>query len=97
LSYLHRFPIDTLKVDRSFVSRIANMESSPEKDTQIARTIVMLGHNLGLDVTAEGIETEAQLLILNDLDCKYGQGYFFDKPLSVLAAEELLANNLRSR
>lgn len=96
LSYLHRFPIDTLKVDRSFVSRIANRESSPEKYTQIARTIVMLGHNLGLDVTAEGIETEAQLLVLNDLDCKFGQGYFFDKPLSVFAAEELLANNLRS-
>lgn len=86
LSYLHRFPLDTLKVDQSFVRR---MEKDTEEDA-IVRTIVMLGHNLGMDVIAEGIETAEQLAILRKLGCEYGQGYFFAKPLPSDQATELL-------
>jgi EAL domain-containing protein (putative c-di-GMP-specific phosphodiesterase class I) len=86
LSYLHRFPLDTLKVDQSFVR---HMEHNPEEDT-IVRTIVMLGHNLGMDVIAEGIETAEQLAKLRSLGCEYGQGYFFSKPLPSDQATELL-------
>ena len=89
LNYLHRFPINTLKVDRSFVSRIdGNAESS--KYTQIVRTIIMLGQNLDLDIVAEGIETVRQLEVLQSLNCEYGQGYFFSKPLPSQAATKLL-------
>lgn len=88
LSYLHRFPVDTLKVDRSFVSR---MEDTAE-DAAIVQTIVMLSHNLGMDVVAEGVETESQMEKLRSLKCEYGQGYFFSKPLNEEAATALLAS-----
>ena len=91
LSYLHRFPLDTLKVDQSFVR---HMEYNPEEDT-IVRTIVMLGHNLGMDVIAEGIETAEQLAKLRSLGCEYGQGYFFSKPLPADQATELLKKSPR--
>lgn len=94
LSYLHRFPIDTLKVDRSFVSRMDLMEED-SKYTQIVRTIVSLGHNLDLDVIAEGIETEAQMNALQSLNCEYGQGYFFSKPINSEGATALLAEDLQ--
>lgn len=87
LSYLHRFPVDTLKVDRSFVSR---MEDTGE-DAAIVQTIVMLGHNLGMDVVAEGVETAAQRAKLEMLNCEYGQGYLFSKPLDSKAAAALLS------
>lgn len=78
LSYLHCLPIDTLKIDRSFISRIgANGEN-----TEIVKTIVTLAHNLGMTVTAEGIETIDQLMQLKAMQCDYGQGYFFSKPVS---------------
>ncbi|MDJ0705583.1 MAG: EAL domain-containing protein [Leptolyngbyaceae cyanobacterium MO_188.B28] len=86
LSYLHRFPTDTLKVDRAFVSR---MEDSSE-NAEIVKTIISLGHNLGMDVVAEGTETAEQSARLRDLDCEYGQGYFFSKPLPQEEAEALL-------
>ncbi len=89
LSYLHRFPIDTLKIDRSFVSRM-DLSEDEGKYSQIVRTIIALGHNLELDVIAEGIETSDQVQILQDLECEYGQGYFFAKPLSKEVATELL-------
>lgn len=85
-SALHHFPIDTLKVDKSFVRRLENSG----KYAEIASTIVILGHNLGMDVVAEGIETESQLQRLQALGCEYGQGYFFAKPLSAEAATALL-------
>ncbi len=87
LSYLHRFLVDTLKVDRSFVSRM----SDTGEDAAIVQTIVMLGHNLGMDVVAEGVETVAQRAKLQTLNCEYGQGYFFSKPLDSEAAAALLA------
>ncbi|HEX3250181.1 MAG TPA: EAL domain-containing protein [Pyrinomonadaceae bacterium] len=77
LSYLQRFPIDTLKIDRSFVTQM--MEN--EENLAIVRTIVALAQNLGMDVVAEGVETEDQLKLLRKLDCENGQGYLFSVPL----------------
>lgn len=91
LSYLHRFPIDTLKIDRSFVGRM----SSDSENSEIVRTIVTLAHNLGLDVVAEGVETHEQLAQLRTLQCEYGQGYFFSRPLDVAAVETLMAAKLQ--
>jgi diguanylate cyclase (GGDEF)-like protein len=88
LSQLHRFPIDALKIDRSFLQRIGG----EERDAEIIRTIVTLGHNLGLTVTAEGIETPLQLERLRGLGCESGQGYLFAKPLSVEQVEAMLAS-----
>lgn len=90
LSYLHRFPIDTLKVDRSFVMEV----ETPGGTAELVKTIVALGHNLGMNVVAEGIEERSQVQILRALSCEYGQGYFFAKPLPVEAAEDLLANHI---
>ena len=86
LSYLHRFPIDTLKVDRSFVMEM----ESPSGTAELVKTIIALGHNLGMNVVAEGIETESQAQRLQALQCEYGQGYLFAKPLPTQAAEDLL-------
>ncbi|PSF38438.1 diguanylate cyclase [Aphanothece hegewaldii CCALA 016] len=91
LSYLHRFPIDTLKVDQSFVRRMH--EENDNKYAQIVRTVVMLGHNLGLEVVAEGIETEEQMRSLLALNCEFGQGYFFAKPLPPCEATALLESD----
>ncbi|KYC35430.1 diguanylate cyclase [Scytonema hofmannii PCC 7110] len=86
LSYLHRFPVNTLKIDRSFVSR---MEDTDE-DAAIVQTIIMLSHSLGMDVVAEGVETVEQKAKLQALNCEYGQGYFFAKPLDSKTATALL-------
>jgi diguanylate cyclase (GGDEF)-like protein/PAS domain S-box-containing protein len=77
LSYLQRFPIDTLKIDRSFVTQM--MEN--EENLAIVRTIVALAQNLGMDVVAEGVETEDQLKLLRKLECENGQGFLFSTPL----------------
>ena len=89
LSYLHRFPINTLKIDKSFVT---NMGVNGE-NCEIVRAIVTLAHSLGLDVVAEGIETEEQLTQLKDLGCEYGQGFLFSKPINVTEATALLGTN----
>jgi len=86
LSYLHRFPTDMLKIDRSFVSRM----SFDNENAEIVRTIVTLAHNLGMSVTAEGVETAEQLALLKALKCEYGQGYFFSKPMDSEAATALI-------
>ncbi len=85
LAYLQRFPINTLKVDRSFVSDMDAFEN-----LVIVRTIVSLAHNLGLDVVAEGIETERQRDFLADLACECGQGFLFSRPLAEDRALEML-------
>ena len=87
-SYLHLFSMDTLKVDRSFVS---NMNQS-SKNYEIVSTIILLAHKLGMDVVAEGIETDIEKMALKNLDCEYGQGYLFAKPLPVTEVEQLLTN-----
>jgi EAL domain-containing protein (putative c-di-GMP-specific phosphodiesterase class I) len=86
LSYLHRFPISTLKIDRSFVSSMNDQNENAE----IVRTILMLARSLKMNVVAEGVETEEQLAQLALLECEYGQGYYFSKPLDVEAASKLL-------
>jgi diguanylate cyclase (GGDEF)-like protein len=86
LSYLCQFPVDTLKVDRSFVSRM----TSSDADRAIVQTIITLSHALGMNVTAEGIETAEQRQMLTNLNCEYGQGYLFSKPLSAEEATLLL-------
>lgn len=89
LSYLHRFPINTLKIDPAFVSLIG---IEPE-NWEIVQTILMLAHNLSLNVTAEGIETAQQLAQLRRLNCNYGQGYFFSGPLDTETTAALLASS----
>lgn len=86
LSYLHRFPLNTLKIDRSFVSRM----KANDRNSEIVRAIVTLAHTLGMDVTAEGVETQEQLEQLKLLRCEQGQGYLFSRPLNQKAAEALL-------
>ena len=86
LSYLHRFPIHTLKIDRSFVSRM----EADEKNVEIVRTIAALARNLGLEVIAEGVETELQRARLIELECGFGQGHLFDRALGAGAAAEIL-------
>ena len=76
LSYLASFPVHALKIDRSFVSRL----NGTAKNLSIVRSIVSLGQNLGLDVIAEGVETEAQLEYLRAMKCEYAQGYYFSRP-----------------
>jgi EAL domain-containing protein (putative c-di-GMP-specific phosphodiesterase class I) len=83
LSNLHSFPINTLKIDRSFITHMVENNENAE----IVRTIAGLAQNLGMDVVAEGVETMEQLEILRALGCKYGQGYFFSKPLDTQDAE----------
>lgn len=86
-AYLHRMPYDTLKIDRSFVSRLEKGDDSNE----IVKAIVDLAHNLRMSVVAEGVETERQLGKLRDMGCEYAQGYFFAKPLSDDDATQLIA------
>ncbi|MBI1855330.1 MAG: EAL domain-containing protein, partial [Chloroflexi bacterium] len=90
LGYLHTLPIDTLKIDRTFISRIGNDGSGSE----IVRTILALAHDLGMKVVAEGVETEEQLSNLKLMECEYGQGYLFAKPIDSQTASILLAEPL---
>ncbi len=89
LSYLNRFPIDTLKVDRSFVT---SMSESTENG-ELVRAIITLSHALGIDVVAEGIETINQLHQLRILNCEYGQGYLFSRPVTPKEATKFVTNN----
>jgi diguanylate cyclase (GGDEF)-like protein/PAS domain S-box-containing protein len=86
LSRLPRFPIDALKIDRSF---IANMDSDRES-REIVRLIVMLAHSVGLKVVAEGTETADQIKELRQLGCEMAQGYFYSPPVSSQSASGLL-------
>ncbi|WP_071992245.1 EAL domain-containing protein [Leptolyngbya sp. PCC 6406] len=88
LSYLHRLPVDSLKVDRSFVQHI----HTDKRNHQILATIMALGNQLELDVIAEGSETQEQLEHLQDLGYKFAQGHFFSHPLSGPATEVLLGH-----
>jgi diguanylate cyclase (GGDEF)-like protein/PAS domain S-box-containing protein len=90
LSYLHNFPVHTLKVDRSFVSR---MEDAPNQ-AEIVRAIVSLAQNLGMEVTAEGVETRAQADALQALNCTSAQGFLFSRPLPAEEAEQLIVSGI---
>jgi diguanylate cyclase (GGDEF)-like protein len=91
LGYLHRLPIDALKVDRSFISR---MESA-DQPLQLVRTILALSRNLGLDAIAEGVTTVEQLRRLRALGCRFAQGYLFSAPLDADSMTTLLESNPR--
>ncbi|MGM9950901.1 MAG: putative bifunctional diguanylate cyclase/phosphodiesterase [Lysinibacillus sp.] len=79
LSYLKQFPIDTLKIDRSFIQNI----STEETGIAMVEAIIKIAHALNLDVVAEGVEERKELQILKGYSCEYVQGYYFSKPLSV--------------
>ena len=91
LSYLQRFPFQTIKIDRSFV---AAMKDSG--NTEIIRAIVALAGALKMEVTAEGVETAEQLKDLKGLSCEFGQGYYFDKPLTLEDARAVLQVRMRA-
>ncbi|MBZ5570735.1 MAG: EAL domain-containing protein, partial [Acidobacteriia bacterium] len=93
LSRLRRIPVDTLKIDRVFIS---NMDSDPES-LEIVKVIIMLAHNLGLKVVAEGTETAEQIQTLQQLNCEAAQGYFYSKPAEAAAISALLAKSNGSR
>jgi len=86
LSYLSRLPIQTLKIDRSFVSQAGEELSN----LAVVQCVLALARNLRLHVTAEGIETERQLEQLRTLDCYYGQGYYLGRPLDIQAARAMI-------
>jgi EAL domain-containing protein (putative c-di-GMP-specific phosphodiesterase class I) len=89
LSRLQRFPVDTLKIDRAFISR---MDTDLET-REIVRIIVMLAHGLRLKVVAEGVETQAQVDLLKEIGCELAQGYLYSKPVPAEAIEQLLRSN----
>jgi EAL domain-containing protein (putative c-di-GMP-specific phosphodiesterase class I) len=86
LSYLHSFPIDVLKIDRSFVGRMTEGDQA----LQIVRTIIELARVLEIDVVAEGIETAEQYQLLREMGCRFGQGYLFARPLPAEQVSALL-------
>ena len=90
LSCLHQFPIDILKIDRSFINRIG----TEKKYLDIVRAIINIGHSLNLEIIAEGVETAAQLAELKQLQCYAAQGYFFYKPLDAKSIQQLIIDNL---
>jgi len=92
LSYLQRLPIDTLKVDRSFVSRIQN---SPDGNRNIVEAIISLAHRLDMIVVAEGVENLEQHAILLNMGCQFGQGYLFSRPLPKDKVDELIKEMLK--
>jgi len=90
LSYLRRLPLDTIKVDRSFVSGLGADGRDATVDLPIVQAVISLAHGLGIDVVAEGIESARQLTALRELACDRGQGYYFARPLPPEEMETLL-------
>lgn len=86
LAYLRSFPVQRIKIDKAFIDDIG----SPENPGAIARAVTNLGHSLGMQVTAEGVETEDQLRFLSDLDCDEIQGFFVSEPLAAQAVPEFI-------
>ncbi|MCZ4293279.1 bifunctional diguanylate cyclase/phosphodiesterase [Vibrio sinaloensis] len=87
LSVLNEYPVDVLKVDRSFVSRLALGQSNADN---LCRAIISMAHTIDLEVVAEGVETPEQLAILRQHHCNYVQGYLKSKPLTVCKIEQVL-------
>ena len=92
LAHLKRFPVGALKIDRSFVRGVPN----DHQDSSIVRNIVALSQSLGLEVVAEGVETEAQFSFLNDLGCDQVQGFWFSPPQPIAQIQEMLTKGLMS-
>lgn len=86
LSYLKSLPLNTIKIDRSFIYDIKDADH----EVVLVDTIIMMAHNLGLEVIAEGVETEQELRYLNARGCTVYQGYYFSKPVPITTFEEML-------
>jgi EAL domain-containing protein (putative c-di-GMP-specific phosphodiesterase class I) len=90
LAYLQKFPVDCIKIDRSFLTN-----GGGEGHAVITRAIIALGHNLKMQVIAEGVETSEQLAFLRDHDCDQMQGYYFSPPVSRVELQDLLSRGAR--
>ena len=90
LAYLKRFPIDTLKIDQSFVR---DLTTSPD-DAALTTSIILMGKSLGLNVVAEGVETRSQMTFLQVLECDEAQGYLFGKPMDATAMKVMLETGI---
>jgi EAL domain-containing protein (putative c-di-GMP-specific phosphodiesterase class I) len=90
LAYLENLPLDKLKIDRSFVRDIG-AGADPGEEGVLAQAIISLGHNLGLHVVAEGVETDAQVRFLRKYKCDEVQGFFYGEPVEPAAHAALLA------
>ena len=86
LGYLHRFPFDKLKIDRSFISDLGDREQA----AAIVKTIIALGQSLGMIINAEGVETLEQLTFLSIEGCDQVQGYYFGRPTPAAEIKRLL-------
>ena len=91
LNYLKKFPIDTVKVDRSFVMDIPKSSD----DMAITSAVIAMAHRLNMAVVAEGVETREQLEFLQEHGCEYAQGYLFSKPMPLAKVKSMLAPNVR--
>jgi EAL domain-containing protein (putative c-di-GMP-specific phosphodiesterase class I) len=89
LAYLQRFPFDTIKIDQSFVRPAAK-----GKRPVILRSIIALAHDLGMEVVAEGAETDSDAVELFHLGCEYAQGYVFGEPMSAREAQDFLTSHV---
>ena len=92
LSYLHNFPVDALKIDRSFIAKM----TSTNENQEIVRTIIALAQNLNLKVIAEGVEQNHQLAAVSGLACQYGQGFIFSKPLPPETLESWIGSSRKN-
>jgi EAL domain-containing protein (putative c-di-GMP-specific phosphodiesterase class I) len=95
LAYLHRLPIDALKIDQAFIRELGSPIDPAQRSPKLVQTIVTLGHALGLKVMAEGVETEEQVEFLKRVDCDTAQGFYYSKPLPADAMGALLASRSR--
>jgi diguanylate cyclase (GGDEF)-like protein len=96
LSYLRDFPIDALKIDRSFVSKAEDEETAGLASADIVRSIIALAESMSLSVTAEGVETAAQVEALRDLGCTNMQGFYFSRPVEAVAAASIISTTTKS-
>ena len=90
LGYLRDFPVDLLKIDRSFITEVTERHD----DAVITRAVINLAHNLGIEVVAEGVETEEQLSFLKNHRCNFAQGYLISRPIPVSDLEKALASGV---
>jgi EAL domain-containing protein (putative c-di-GMP-specific phosphodiesterase class I) len=88
LSYLHRLPLDAVKIDRSFTSVI----DTEDRPLHVVKAIISLAHAIGLGVVAEGVSSEAQLILLRSIGCDYAQGFIISRPCSADEMGALLAS-----
>ena len=93
LSYLKRFPVDFLKIDRSFIAGLGQDIDYASKDGQIVSAMIELTHALGLEAIAEGVETAEQLAQLRNMECDLAQGNYFSEPLPSEALSVLLGED----